>query len=85
MGKHVRFVFDKVIQENLDSEDIVELSERLYSFIDLGLVNCGDHEELYIDHEYLQTLVNSINVINRAIDKYGCDHDGLVKYPFWEV
>ncbi len=82
MSNRVRFTFDKAVQEHLGTEDIVRLSESLYSFIDHGLIDCEDDEEFYIDSAYLQELVVCINALQKAAKKYGRDDDGLVKYPF---
>lgn len=85
MSDRVRFTFDKTVQEHLSTEDIVRLSESLYSFIEHGLIDCEDGEEFYIDSEYLQKLVGCITALQKASKKYGRDDDGLVKYPFKEA
>ena len=82
MSDRIRFTFDKAVQEHLSTEDIVRLSESLYSFIDHGLIDCEDGEEFYIDSEYLQELVICITALQKASKKYGRDDEGLIKYPF---
>ena len=84
MSNRVRITFDQAIQDHLNTEDIVRLSESLYSFIDHGLIDCEDDEEFYIDSEYLQDLVGCINALSKAAKKYGRDDEGLIKYPFKE-
>jgi len=85
MVDNVRITFDASIQEQMSTEDIVKLAESLHSFVDFGLIDCEEDEELYIDHDYLEELVISIENIRKATKKYGRSTDGLVKYPFWGV
>jgi hypothetical protein len=82
MSDRIRFTFDIGIQKMLSSEDIIKLTESLYSFIDFGIIDCEDGEEFFIDQEYLQSLAVSTEAIRKAGKKYGRDDDGLVKYPF---
>lgn len=82
MSNRIMFVFDRSVQEHLDTEDMVKLTESLHSFIDQGLIDCDDNGEFYIDSEYLQDLVTCINVLQTATKKYGSDDYGLIKYPF---
>lgn len=85
MSNKVRFTFDIDIQEMMASKDIVKLTESLYSFIDHGIIDCEDDEEIFIDQDYLADLVIGIETIRKACKKYGRDVDGLVKYPFKEA
>jgi hypothetical protein len=85
MSNKVRFTFDIDIQEMMSSKDIVKLTESLYSFIDHGIIDCDDDEEICIDQDYLADLVVGIEAIRKACNKYGRDTDGLVKYPFKEA
>ena len=84
MGNRVIFVFDRLVQEQLDKEDMVNLIESLRSFIDQGLIDCEDDQEFHIDSEYLQDLVGGINALQKANKKYGSDDNGLIKYQFKE-
>lgn len=82
MVDNVRITFDVSIQEQMSTEDIVKLAESLHSFVDFGIIDCDEDEEIFVDHEYLKELVISIEAIRKATKKYGRSDDGLVKYPF---
>jgi hypothetical protein len=82
MSNRVRITFDQSVQDHLDTEDIVRLSESLYSFIEHGLIDCEENEEFHVDSEYLQDLVVCITALQKASKKYGRDDEGLIKYPF---
>ena len=85
MVDKVRFTFDIAIQEMMSTEDIVKLTESLHSFIDHGIIDCEENEEIIIDTDYLADLVVGIETIRKATKKYGRDTDGLVKFPFAEA
>jgi hypothetical protein len=82
MVDKIRFTFDVSVQDMMPSEDIVRLTETLHSFIEFGIIDVEENEEIFIDQEYLQDLVNGVNHIRIANKKYGRDSNGLVKYPF---
>lgn len=84
MVNKVRFTFDLAIQEMMSTEDIVKLTESLHSFIDHGIIDCEEDEEIIIDTPFMQDLVVGIETIRKAHKKHGRDDDGLVKYPFWK-
>jgi hypothetical protein len=85
MSDRIRFTFDKTVQEHLSTEDLVRLTESLYSFVEHGLIECDTEQEFYIDSEYLQNLIGCINTLYKASKKYGKDENGLVKYPFKDL
>ena len=85
MVDKVRFTFDIALQETMTSETIVNLTESLHSFIDHGIIDCEEDEEIVIDQDYLSDLIHGIEVLRKAYKKYGRDDCGLVKYPFVET
>lgn len=87
MTKRVIITLDESIHEMMSKEDLVKLSESIQSFVDFGIIETDeDSDELYIDQEFLIDLVGGLERIRKAAKKYGRDtHDGLIKYPFWEV
>lgn len=85
MTNKVRFTFDIAVQDMLPREDIITLTESLYSFIDHGIIDCEEDEEIFIDQEFLEKLIVGIDTIRKANKKYGRDDDGLVKFPFGVV
>lgn len=85
MVDKVRFTFDIALQETMTSETIVYLTESLHSFIDHGIIDCEEDEEIVIDQDYLSDLIHGIELLRKAHKKYGRDDCGLVKYPFVEA
>jgi hypothetical protein len=83
MTDRIRLTFDTSIHALLATDDIVKLAESLYTFIDLGIIDCDKDEEIHIDRDYFDELIQGIELIHAAAKKYGIDESNLIKYPFW--
>ena len=79
---NLRITIAESIQQNLSSEQIIELAESVHAFVEAGILDCDDQTELLVDEEFLLELTKGIERLRKARKKYGNTSDGFVKYPF---
>lgn len=82
MVHHIRFTFDSSIQELMNTDDIIQLTESLQTFIDAGVISCEEDEEIFINHSYLKELALAIERLRVAGNLFGRDDLNLISYPF---
>ena len=84
MVDNVRITFDVSIQKSLSSDDIIRLAESIHAFIDAGIIECEEDEEIVVDQKFLIELTKGIENVRKSVKSYGRDREGFIKYPYWK-